>query len=90
VISNVASVTQQYREQFLRTYDRMFALFQEEFEQYAYHSERMRAEFIRQKRRFPLLHRNGNYYLVSPKSERLERVEIERLPRFGVYRDTDR
>ena len=32
------------------------------------------------------LHRNGGYYLVSPKSERLEWVNGERLPRFGVYK----
>lgn len=86
VISNLTSVTQPYRDEFIHTYDRLFALFQEEFDQYAYHSERLRAEFIWQKRRFPLLHRNGNYYLVSPKRERLERVEPGRLPRFGVYR----
>jgi hypothetical protein len=64
----------------------MFALFQEEFEQYAYHSEILRREFAGRKRRFPLLHRDGGSYLVSPKSERMERVEAERLPRFGVYR----
>ena len=85
VISNLAQVTQTYREEFLRTYDRIFALFQEEFEKYAYHSELLRAEFTRRKRRFPLLHRDGGYYLVSPKSERLERVQAERLPRFGFY-----
>jgi hypothetical protein len=85
VISNLAEVTQKYREEFLRTHDRLFALFQEEFEKYAYHSDLLRAEFVKRKRRFPLLHRNGDYYLVSPGSERLERVEAERLPRFGFY-----
>jgi hypothetical protein len=85
-ISNLANVTPRYREEFFCTYDKLFALFQEEFEGYAYHAERMRAEFIQRKRRFPLLHRNGGYYLVSARSERLERVEPERLPRFGVYR----
>lgn len=85
VISNLTEVTPKYREEFLRTHDRLFALFQEEFEKYAYHSELLRVEFIRRKRRFPLLHRDGGYYLVSPKSERLERVQAERLPRFGFY-----
>ncbi|HLO29936.1 MAG TPA: hypothetical protein VK249_12410 [Anaerolineales bacterium] len=86
VISNLACVTQKYREEFIRTYDRLFALFQEEFEHYAYHSEIMRLEFTRRKKRFPLLHRNGGYYLVSAKSEQLRRVNVERLPRFGYYR----
>lgn len=86
VISNLGEVTPTYREGFVRTYDRLFALFQEEFEHYAYHSEIMRAEFSQRKRRFPLLHRNGRYYLVSTRSERLERVEVYELPRFGFYR----
>ena len=72
----------------MRTYDRLFALFQEEFEQYAYHSELLRSEFGKRRKRFPLLHRDGGYYLVSPKSERRVRVEAKQLPRFGVYRDS--
>lgn len=86
VISNLANVTQRYREEFIHTYDSLFALFQEEFEQYAFHSEIIRNQFAQQKRRFPLLHRNGGYYLVSATSERLERVNADRLPRFGFYR----
>ena len=45
VISNLSKVTQKYRDEFVRTYDRLFALFQAEFENYAYHSEKLRAEF---------------------------------------------
>jgi hypothetical protein len=85
VISNLAEVTPTYREEFLRTYDRIFALFQEEFEKYAYHSELLRTEFIKRRKRFPLLHRDGGYYLVSPASERLKRTAPSQLPRFGVY-----
>jgi hypothetical protein len=85
VISNLRQVTQTYREEFLRTYDRIFALFQEEFEHYAYHSELLRAKFIGRRKRFPLLDRSGSYYLVSPASERLQRVQADRLPRFGPY-----
>ncbi|HSL44637.1 MAG TPA: hypothetical protein VK897_14465 [Anaerolineales bacterium] len=87
VINNLSQVAQNYREEFIRTYDRLFSLFQEEFEQYAYHSELLRAEFAGRNRRFPLLHRNGKYYLVSAFSERLRQVQPERLPSFGIYRD---
>ena len=87
VISNLSSVTQKYREEFVQTYDKLFALFQEEFEQYAYHSERMRNHFVAQRRRFPLLHRNGAAYLVSPGSERLVRVNMKSLPHHGFYKD---
>lgn len=86
VISNLSQVTQTYREEFIRTYDKLFALFQEEFDHYAYHSETMRTEFTKRRKRFPVLHRNGRYYLVSPASERLERVNTRSLPRFGYYR----
>lgn len=86
VISNLSGVTQKYREEFIRTYDKLFALFQDEFDHYAYHSERLRAHFSSQKRRFPLLHRNGECYLVSAGSERLQLTNVERLPRFGFYK----
>jgi hypothetical protein len=86
VISSLAQVKQKYREEFINTYDRIFALFQQEFEQYAYHSEIMRDQFAQQKRRFPLLHRNGAYSLVSARSERTQRVGEDRLPHFGPYR----
>ncbi len=65
VLSNLSQVTQKYRTEFIRTYDHLFAIFQNEFENYAYHSEKLRVEFTRRKRRFPLLHRNGGTYLVK-------------------------
>jgi hypothetical protein len=88
VISHLPSVTQKYREEFIQTYDHLFALFQEEFDHYAYHSERMRNYFVGQRRRFPLLHRNGTNYLVSAGSERLRSADVKSLPQFGVYKDS--
>jgi hypothetical protein len=86
VISNLSEVSQQYRAEFIRTYDGLFALFQDEFENYAYHSEKLRDEFQRRKKRFALLHRNGGTYLVSPLSERSHRVDACHLPKFSPYR----
>ena len=85
VISHLDQVTQTYRDRFVRTYDRLFALFQTEFDSYAFHSERLRAYFAERKRRFSLLHRNGGCYLVSPGRERLQKVDIASLPAFGPY-----
>jgi hypothetical protein len=85
VISNLSSVKQEYRDESVRTYDQLFALFQDEFDNYAYHSEKLRAEFLRRRKRFPLLHRNGGVYLVSPRRERLLRVNPAQLPRFAPY-----
>jgi hypothetical protein len=86
VISNLGVVTKAYRTDFIRTYDELFALWQEEFESYAGLSEMAREYFSGQKRRIPILHRNGGDYLLSPGRERLERVPPGRLPKFGPYR----
>ena len=81
-ISNLGAVSPEYRRQFVRTYDGIFALWQEDFESYAISSEGMRAHYLARRRRFPLLHRNGGYYLVSPGSERMQRVTPEALPKY--------
>jgi hypothetical protein len=86
VISNLSAVTDEYHTEFLRTFDHLLALFDDVFENYAYHSERMRVHYASRKRRFPLLHRNGRAYLVSPISGRMQRVEVSSLPRFGFYK----
>lgn len=86
VISNLAEVTGEYRRQFIETHDRLFALEHDIFENYAYHSERMRAHFGQERRRIPLLHRNGGFHLLSPVSERMTRISADKLPRFGFYR----
>jgi len=86
VISNLSQVTQVYRDEFVQSYDQLFTKFQDQFDNYAFHSERMRKAFTRQKRRIPLLHRNGKFYLISPKSERMTKVQPEALPAFGPYK----
>jgi hypothetical protein len=86
VISNLLLVTAQYRAEFVRVYDDLFARWQADLDSYYLHSEKMRIQFGVIKRRIPLLHRNGGYYLVSPGSERMQRVAPERLPRFGSYK----
>ena len=85
-ISNLGKVTDAYREEFVRTYDHLFALFQDEFDSYAVRSKEMRAYFIAQRRRIQLLHRDGDFRLISPASERIRGVRASHLPRFGVYR----
>ncbi len=89
VISNLGIVTEQYRQQFIRVYDDLFSQWMHEFESYAMRSEQIRTHFSAKRRRIPILHRNGGYYLLSPKSERLTKVIPERLPRFGPYQETD-
>lgn len=90
VISHLEMVSAAYRSVFVQTYDAIFALWEEEFDSYALLSEEMRAHFADQKRRIPLLHRDGGCYLLSPASERLRRTDPAALPGFGPYRKPGR
>lgn len=85
VISNLQIVTDAYRQQFVQTFDQLFELWPQEFNSYVILSEDMRDHFANHRRRIPLLHRNGHSYLLSPHSERLQRVPIALLPKFGPY-----
>jgi hypothetical protein len=85
VISNLDQVTTAYRQEFIAIYDDLLARWPAEHESYAGASEDMREHFASQRRRIPLLHRNGGNYLLSPGSERLYRVSPDRFPRFGPY-----
>lgn len=86
VVSNLGLVTETYRREFVQTYDDLFNRWIDEMESYANLSEQMREHFAAQKRRIPILHRNGGYYLLSPVSERLRRVGVEAFQRYGPYR----
>ncbi|GAB4421843.1 MAG: hypothetical protein Kow002_10970 [Anaerolineales bacterium] len=86
VVSRLELVSEAYCESFVRTYDHLFALFQDEFESYAIRSEEARAHFASLRRRIPVIHRDGGYRLVSPVNERIYRVDVNQLPRFGPYR----
>jgi len=85
VISHLEAVTEAYRSAFIQTYQILFAQWADELKGYAIKSEEMRDHFIKVRRRIPILHRRGGYYLLSPLSERLRRVAACRLPRFGNY-----
>lgn len=86
VISNLAQVSQDYRTQFIQTYDEIFALFPEERTNFHYHSMIMRRVFGRWRRALTLLHRNGGCYKVSPRTGRMRRVSAQLLPKLGPYR----
>ncbi len=88
VISHLDQVTGEYRQQFIQTYDNLFAAWPAELMSYALRSQDMRECFIERRRRIPLLHRNGEAYLISPSSERMQRVSPERLPTMGYYHST--
>jgi hypothetical protein len=85
VINYLDLIRKEYRNQFIGFYDDFFSLWPDDMESYACHSEQMRAEFIRQRRRIPVLHRNGGYYLISPRDERLRKVDSHSFQKHGFY-----
>lgn len=86
VISNLDVVEPEYRRQFIETFENIFTAMPEEHEAYKVHSEVMRDKFNEERRAIPLLHRNGYTYKISTHNERLRRVNIESLPKFGPYK----
>ncbi len=89
VISHLDRVTDEYRREFISTYDEIFNLWPDEFESYLALSEEMREFYSTKKRRFPVLHRNGGIFSVSPDSERLQRFSLEQVRRFGPYKKSN-
>ncbi len=86
VISNLEVVTMEYIQQFVQAFEFVFERMPEEFENYKTHSEVTRAELIEKKSALVLLHRNGNAYKISPQSERMRKVPVENMPKFGPYK----
>lgn len=86
VISNMHVVEEDYRRQFIETFEHIFAAMPEEHEAYKVHSEVMRDTFNEQGRAIPLLHRNGNTYKISTHNERMRRIDVDSLQKFGPYK----
>jgi len=86
VISNLQVVSEDYQREFIKAYEFLFELQPEEISNFSDHSDFMRSAFEGFRRAIPLLHRNGHVYKISPKVERMRRVERESLSKFGVYK----
>jgi hypothetical protein len=87
VLSHLDRVTLKYRREFIAAFDQIFSTWLEDFDSYAQLSEEMREHFASNRKRFPLMHRNGQDYLVSPRSGRLERCTLSHLSAFGPYKE---
>ncbi|NPA06239.1 MAG: hypothetical protein GXO54_02420 [Chloroflexi bacterium] len=85
VISHLDRVRPAFREAFVRTYERIFALYPQERETFRYQSMLMRRVFGRRHREIPLLHRDGGYYWVRPRDGRLRPAQPQEFPKHGVY-----
>ena len=85
LISNLAAVTPQFREEFFAAFDDLLITMPDEWDGYRNLAAIMRRVFSRWKRAIPLLHRNGHCYKISPHSGRMRRVSVKDLPQFGPY-----
>lgn len=86
VINNLQVVTDNFRHQFVKTFDRLFSDLPEERRSYSRFSAHMRRIFSRKHLTIPLLHREGDYYKISPSTEKKRRIHPENFPKFGVYK----
>ncbi len=85
VISNLGDVTAEYLGQFITTYEEIFRIHPQDFSNFQYHSMQMRKIFGRRHQAITLLHRNGNFYKITPRNGRLRKMDKLRLPKFGPY-----
>lgn len=86
VISHLQRVERAYLDQFVRTYDRIFALAPDEKENFATHSAYVRRKFAKKHRHLLIIARNGEFRKVNPVSETEKKISPGSLPKFGPYR----
>ncbi|OQY37363.1 MAG: hypothetical protein B6243_00685 [Anaerolineaceae bacterium 4572_5.2] len=85
VMSNLDAVTQEYRAQFVETFEKIFSILPHERQRYYDYSRWTRDVFKESEQPLYLLHRDGNSYAVDPATEELRHLPIEDFPAFGVY-----
>lgn len=71
VLSNPDEVSSRFCHRFMGAYDALFVDWGPIFKAYYLHSEAMRADFYENRRRIPLLLRDGRQARISPQSERI-------------------
>ena len=85
VISNMASVKQDFIDEFLRAFEILFEDDLEERQVYADYSANMRRVFSRWKRPIPVIGRNREYYLIKPKGTGIQVVTANKMPAFKPF-----
>ena len=86
VINHLHRVTSAYRNQFISAYENLFRSYPTELENFYYHSKIMRQVFGRQKRPIPLLHLDGQDYLVDTKRGSLQKTYFTKLPKHEPFK----
>lgn len=76
ILSHLDQVSDNYRMEFIQTFDLLFSYWMDDFDSYAALSGEVREHYASIHRRIPILHRNGKNYLLSPINERLRKIDL--------------
>lgn len=69
ILDHLEQVTGQYRQEFVHTFDRIFSVWRDDLESYHDLSEEAREYYQSSGKPMPLLHRDGQNYLLNPENE---------------------
>jgi hypothetical protein len=86
VISNLDDVSKQYLNQFITAFEHLFTEYPDEWEQFRNQSILARRVFGRRRRAIPVLHRNGQWYKITPRNGHMRKTLAVDLPKFGPYK----
>ena len=78
-------VSDQYRKEFLDIYDNLLFEHPSEYDSYYWLSEDMREHFIKTEKQIPILHRDGGFYLLDPKTDEITPINPSQFQKFGPY-----
>lgn len=85
ILSHLDRVTDEYRSEFIHTFDLLFSYWMDDLDSYVELSQEVREHYTSIRRRIPLLHRNGRNYLVSPVNEKMTLANLSLLKPHDPY-----
>ena len=88
VISNLEVVEKDFVREFVATYEKLFEHFPDERATYRDYSASMRRVFSRWKRKISMIHRDGGYYNVTPKTGALHKTAPTNFPKHDPYKES--
>jgi len=85
IISNLNCVTQEYLQEMITTFDKLFEQVPNEKVNFKYHSMIARRVFGRWHQTITLLHRDGHIYAVTPATGDLRVLDRDNMEKFSPY-----
>ncbi|NQS91801.1 MAG: hypothetical protein HQ574_05270 [Chloroflexi bacterium] len=85
IISNLDQVTQEYKNEFQTTFEKIFQLDPDSRENYQSYSQYVREEAALKGEKIILLDFSEGIFQVDPESEKLQKVDFDELDSFGPF-----